>query len=141
MNMQRITTLLVSLAIAGSLSAQISYYTASLTGAQEVPPNTSTATGKALITVNTSTNVLNITTPALGANDFAAPSFLFTITLKDARASTKAALLLGASKTTFNALTLPFALNVIGMPGCSLLTSDFGLGLQASTDATGAASL
>jgi hypothetical protein len=52
-----------------------------------------------------------------------------------------AGLLIGTSNTSHNGLMLPFSLDVIGMPGCSLLTSDLGLGLQSNTDAAGATSL
>jgi hypothetical protein len=230
--MHSFTTLLLPLALASTLSAQI-YYTASLTGAQEVPPTGSTATGKACLVLNgTSLTVtVNNTTfattpnaghihreavgligpviipfvkvnnnawtasttvtpamiadlnaglwyanlhttqfsggeirgqigpasaattygagcmgtgslvPAIGSKDFPCIGMPFSITLASARPSTNAGLLLGASNTSFNALSLPLSLSIISMPGCFLLTSDFGLGLAAPTDASGAGGL
>ena len=230
--MLRITTFLFSLALAGTLGAQTQYFTATLTGSQEVPPNASTSYGKAFITLNgtalsvtvnttsfatattaghihkapvgvngsvvipftqagstwtanvtvTAAQITDLTTgqwycnihttafpggeirgqvgaaklpstygngclgtnrltPAIGADGFACISTTFNITLKDARASSTASLLIGTSNTTFGSLTLPLALGVIGMPSCFLLTSDLGLGLSTGTDASGAAAI
>lgn len=231
--MQHKHSFLAFLALATSLAAQPLYYTATLNGAAEVPPNASTAFGKALVVLNgTSLTVTVISTalttpasaghihkgavgvsggvvipfvqgppntwtasvtvtaaqitdlqaglwyanlhsstytageirgqigpatapavygagckgtnssvPAIGANDFACIGLPFTITLSAARASTTAALILGTSNTTYGSLTLPYSLAGIGMPACSLLCSDLGLGLTAPTNASGAGSL
>src|SRR5262245_57297411 len=61
--MHTLTSFLISLAIASTLSAQTtSYYTTTLTGAQEVPPNASTATGKACISLTGTTLTVTVNT-------------------------------------------------------------------------------
>src|SRR5215831_14125494 len=62
--MHTITTILLPLAFASALSAQV-YYTASLTGNQEVPPTGSTATGKACIVLNGLSVTITVNTTTL----------------------------------------------------------------------------
>lgn len=83
----------------------------------------------------------NTLTPAIGGTAFPMLGSTFSITLANAKANSQALLFLGDSNTSFAGIPLPFALGPIGMNGCTLLCSDFGLNLTSATSATGTASL
>ena len=81
----------------------------------------------------------NTAVPVLGNRDFPQIGGQFLVTLAQAKASTSAWLLFGASRTNWGSYPLPLDLGIIGAPGCPLLCTADVL-VACSTNSAGSAS-